>query len=70
MEMNKVTTDKTLASARKVEADGSEFISREERWIPILAREERRPFYLWKHTHPWAALGGSTEARREHQRQR
>ena len=28
MEMNKVTTDKTLASARKVEADGSEFISR------------------------------------------
>lgn len=28
MEMNKVTTDKTLASARKVGADGSRFVSR------------------------------------------
>lgn len=28
MEMNKVTTDKTSASAREVEADGSKFISR------------------------------------------
>lgn len=62
MEMNKVTTDKTSASAQKVEADGSTSISRGT----FQLKKEQQLLYLWKHTHTLVSLGGQYEECREY----